>query len=403
MFDTSVLIIDEDLTVCSTLKLLLKRQDYDVDSVSRPKFALKTIERFKPDIILLNVNFEIDISGILDIHPTTILILLVEWENISKAVDGMDHGAKALISKEIDVAKLNKTIQTQLNLRQPYEEMSRMQRMSIEHIIGDSPIFRDILSRLKTISTSGANILIVGETGTGKNVIAEHILQENTTSNKSLITIDSFIEERKEVEALFIKDIDTLELSKQIKFSKKLFQTTQQIKIVSTTTKMLNSLANKGDFRKDLYHQISTVKIEIPPLQARKDDIPLLVNHFLKNLSFLFNRPIWKVDDFACHWLKQQTFQGNIRQLKKLTTRVALSSYKEKITVDDFKFDFENCLKDTPIYMPEVGALTWKQLEILMIKQSLKMNKGDEIAAAKSLSSTIYGLRQQMKEFNISG
>jgi len=385
LFDTKILIIDKDLTVCSSIKLLLKRQDYEVDSISFPKIALKNIERFDPDLVLLNVEFEISISKVLSVLEKGSLILMTDLENLPKAVEGMKLGAAAFISNTFTEAKLVTIIQSQLTLKLPYpEKLTRMRRMSFGHIIGDAPVLLDILNRLDKIATSGANVLIEGESGTGKTLIAETILNE-----------------KKKTESKFVKHIDGMSIAQQAQFSQQLFNSKNSLRILSSTNKNLNELLTKGDFREDLFYQLNSIRISIPSLNERIEDLPLLANNFLGNLKKLFKRPELRIDGFAAHWLQQQTFKGNVRQLKILVERTALASIKGRITADDFKAEFQNAINGTPVYLYEIGELTQEQLEILMLKQALTIHENNKVAAARLLGWTKNSFYQKMKKYGI--
>ena len=388
MFDApKILIIDEDLAVCSSVKLLLKRQDYEVDSISYSRSALKQIERFAPDLVLMNVEFEISIGEVLSILGKKPLILMTDLENLPKAVEGIKLGAIAYISKAFSEIKLVLMIQSYLSLQLPASgELSRMDRMSFRHLIGNDPVFLDVLSRLKMVAKSGANVLIEGETGTGKTLIAETILKESKESAST---------------SKFLFNVDEMPLAKQGQFSIELFNSTNQLRVISTTKKAIDDLIAKGDFREDLFYQLNSVQLSMPSLKERVEDIPLLASYFLDNLKQLFKRSELRIDGFAMHWLKQQTFSGNIRQLKKLVERTALSSFDDKITAEAFKLEFQNSINNTPVFIPEIGELTAEQLEILMMKQAQTIHKGDRLAATRLLGWSNNSFLQKIKKYGI--
>ncbi len=388
MFDApKILIIDEDLAVCSSVKLLLKRQDYEVDSISYSRSALKQIERFAPDLVLMNVEFEISVVEVLSILGKKPLILMTDLENLPKAVEGIKLGAIAYISKAFSEIKLVSMIQSYLSLQLPAsEELSRMERMSFRHLIGNDPVFLDVLSRLKMVAKSGANVLIEGETGTGKTLVAETILKESKESAST---------------SKFLFNVDEMPLAKQGQFSIELFNSTNQLRVISTTKKAIDDLIAKGDFREDLFYQLNSVQLSMPSLKERVEDIPLLASYFLDNLKQLFKRSELRIDGFAMHWLKQQTFSGNIRQLKKLVERTALSSFDDKITAEAFKLEFQNSINNTPVFIPEIGELTAEQLEILMMKQAQTIHKGDRLAATRLLGWSNNSFLQKIKKYGI--
>jgi len=402
-----ILIIDADLTVCSTIKLLLKRQDFEVDSISFPKIALKTIERFEADLILLDMNFEIEIEDILSAQRNVGLMLMAEWTSLPDAMEAMKKGATSFISKSFKKEQLISKIQIHLSLRQlNTEPLTRMERMTIQHIVGKESSFLEALNFSKKVAKINANALISGESGTGKTLIAEMIFDENQKAKQTLEIFDGDKIKQNDLESvngntILLEQIHKMSPAKQEMVSRYLFEQQSDLRILGTTTQNLKALCEKGDFRKDLFFHINTVQVEIPSLEQRIDDIPLLAKSFLDNLKKLFQLSNLRVDGFAIHWLQQQTFKGNIPQLKKLVERVALMSFDGKITADDFKNEFQNSIKNAPLFMPEVGELTNDQVEILMIKKALQVHKNEIGAAANSLGLTRSGLSRKMGKYGI--
>ena len=451
MFDApKVLIIDDDLAVCSSIKLLLKRQDFEVDSISHPKVALKTIERFGPDLILLDMNFAIQTTGteglnalkeIRNVNTKTPIILMTGWATVQLAVEGMKNGANDFIAKPWDNKQLLSSINTLLDLNGPTRHSSsRNEIKEFDHIIGDSPAFLNVLNLAKRVAKTDASVLITGESGTGKELIAEAIHYESLRAKRPFVKVNlggisstlfesemfghkkgAFTDavtdrvgrfEMADTGTIFLDEIGDLELSSQVKLLRVLQEQTFEVlgssapkrinvRVISATNKDLEKMVNDGTFREDLFYRINLIKVEIPPLRDRPDDIPLLVNYYVNNLKAIYNRPELKVEGFALHWLQQQEFHGNIRQLKNLVERVVLMSADDKITADEFKTQYRNSMKGGSVNLPQVGELTLEEVEILMIRKALQFHKNEITATANSLGLTRSSLYRRMEKYGI--
>ncbi len=451
MFDApKILIIDDDLAVCSSIKLLLKRQDFEVDSISHPKVALKTIERFSPDLILLDMNFAIQTTGteglnalkeIRNVNTKTPIILMTGWATVQLAVEGMKNGANDFIAKPWDNKQLLSSIKTLLDLNGPTRHSSsRNEIKEFDHIIGDSPAFLKVLNLAKRVAKTDASVLITGESGTGKELIAEAIHYESLRAKRPFVKVNlggisstlfesemfghkkgAFTDavtdrvgrfEMADTGTIFLDEIGDLELNSQVKLLRVLQEQTFEVlgssapkrinvRVISATNKDLEKMVNDGTFREDLFYRINLIKVEIPPLRDRRDDIPLLVNYYVNNLKAIYNRPELKVEGFALHWLQQQEFHGNIRQLKNLVERVVLMSADDKITADEFKTQYRNSMKGGSVNLPQVGELTLEEVEILMIRKALQFHKNEITATANSLGLTRSSLYRRMEKYNI--
>lgn len=450
MFQTKILIVDEDLTVCSSIKLLLKRQDYDVDSISQPKYMLKAIERFDPDLILLDTNFSIQNfaekgSGVLKairaVKPQTPVILMTGWATLQLTMEGMKNGANDFIAKPWDNNRMLSAIKTLLELNSPVGRSSgREEIKNFDHIVGESPTFLNILNLAKRIAKTDASVLITGESGTGKELIAEAIHYESNRAQKPFVKVNLggissalFESEmfghkkgaftgasadrigRFEMAGngtIFLDEIGDLELDSQIKLLRVLQEQTFKVlgsrqpkkinaRVISASNKNLEKMVQDGTFREDLFYRINLVKIEIPPLRERLVDVPLLVEFYVNNLKRLFKRPNLQVEGFAMHWLKKQEFAGNVRQLKNLVERVVLMSADDIITADEFEDQYRSGCKSGSIDLPQVGKLTLEEVEILMIKQAMVYHKNEITATAKSLGLTRSELFQRLEKYGI--
>ena len=412
---STILIIDDDSAIRSSISLLLKRAGYRVDTVSHPSRAFEQIETANPDLILLDMNFTIDTSGrggmqalkeIRSSHPKIPVILMTGWATVQLAVEGMKLGAKDFIAKPWDNKKLLSSISTILQLQNPKQSTASIRNTvtDFDHIIGRDPAFLNVLALAKRVSKTDASVLIMGESGTGKELIAEAIHYESQRANCPFVKVNlggissSLFEsemfghkkgaftdassdrkgrfEMADTGTIFLDEIGDLELGSQVKLLRVLQEQTFEvlgssqsrrvdIRVICATNKNLEAMVAKGTFREDLFYRINLIKIDIPSLRERREDIPLLVDFYLKNLKASYDQPDLRIDREAMDWLKMQEFQGNVRQLKNLIERVVLIARHPKIDLKDFQNQYRNStLIGGNDKLPNVGSISLEDMEV---------------------------------------
>ncbi len=452
-----ILIIDDDMAVCTSLKLMLKRAQFQVDTVNYPKDALSFLQTKKPDLILLDMNFSIDTSGtqglkmieeIHGIYPKLAVIMLTGWGTLQLAVEGMKKGAGDFMTKPWDNKDLLNSIKTLLQLQNtgPVKPSKSTTFMSFEGIIGSDPEFLNVLEQAKRVSQTDASVLILGESGTGKELLAEAIHYESLRNNESFVKVnlggistslfesemfghkkgaftDASADRRGRFEAadkgsIFLDEIGDLDLSSQVKLLRVLQEKTFEplgsseskkidFRVISATNKDLQKMVGKAKFREDLYYRINLITLTLPPLRDRKADIPKLAQYYVKNLSEIYQKQEIEISSEGLKWLENQNFTGNIRQLKNLVERTLLLSTKKELGPDDFKVNYSPDLqiqnKDSDEYsIPAVGKISIEEMEKEMIIKALDYHNFKVNKAAKSLGITRSALYRRMTKFNIS-
>lgn len=453
-----ILIIDDDIAVCTSLKLMLKRANFQVDTVNYPKDAKAFLKVKKPDLILLDMNFSIDTSGVQglkmieEIHsmyPHLPVIMLTGWGTLQLAVEGMKKGAKDFMTKPWDNKDLLNSIKTLLQLEETKVSIPKSQDSytSFDGIIGEDPEFLKILEQAKRVSQTDASVLILGESGTGKELLAEAIHYESLRNNEAFVKVnlggisqslfesemfghkkgaftDAFADRRGRFEAahkgsIFLDEIGDLDLNSQVKLLRVLQEKTfeplgssESVKIdfrlISATNKNLASMVQQGKFREDLFYRINLICLTLPPLKDRKSDIALLANHYVRNLGEIYKKENIKISDEGLNWLENQSFNGNIRQLKNLVERSLLLSTNDILGAEDFKIHQSSAnidihKSDSDEYqIPEVGKISIEQMEKEMIIKALDYHNFKVNKAAKSLGITRSALYRRMTKFNIS-
>ena len=447
-----ILIIDDDIAVRTSLSLLLKQAKLDVTTAATPAEALDILQQQNISLVILDMNFSNNTSGedglkMLEIikqrYPSVSVILITGWATIDLAVKGMKMGASDFINKPWQNAHLLQSVRTVLNLseKMPPSVNTRKKldkQYDFNHIIGEDPAFMTILETIGRVATTDASVLIMGESGTGKELIAEAIHQNSLRSKKPFVKVNlggvstSLFEsemfghirgaftdakfdrsgrfEMANKGTIFLDEIGDLDLSSQVKLLRVLQDRTYEVlgssrtktvdvRVVCATNRLLEEMVSKNEFREDLLYRINLITVRLPSLRERPNDIPLLVNHFIKNLSEIYNRPL-SISTEAMHWIKALQLPGNIRQLKNLVERTVLVSPHDNLQLIDFQAQYTPSVK-TASSLPEVGAMTLEEMEIQMIKRAMDFHKGKITRVAKSLGLTRSALYRRLEKFEL--
>ena len=450
-----ILIIDDDQAVCSSLRLLLKKKGYEALSVNHPSVVMETIAEFDPQLILLDMNFTINTTGkqglailtrIVESHPSVSVILMTGWATVQLAVEGMKLGAKDFLAKPWDNNHLVKSIEDILALSSAQDfskhPSSRQNTEdNFDHIIGESIQFKEVMDMAKRVAKTDASILITGESGTGKEVISEaiHEMSERAGSNFIKVNLGGLSTSLFESEmfghkkgaftgaisdregrfdkankgSIFLDEIGELPIESQVKLLRVLQEKTFEslgsshtkradVRVISATNKDLQSMVMTGTFREDLFYRINLITIHLPALRDRKDDIPLLVKHFLSSTCRAYDIEYPIIEDETMHWIISQQYPGNIRELKNMVERTILLNMSAKILkVKDFKQYTKVNPASTRVSLPEVGKITLQEMEINMIKKALSFHQHSISKTAASLGITRSSLYRRLEKFKI--
>jgi len=443
-----ILIIDDDRTVCTSLKLLLeKRGGYTVQTIQQPNIALETIGEYKPELILLDMNFTIDTSGKQGIRllemiradfPKISVVLMTGWATVQLAVRGMKIGAKDFVAKPWDNKALLDSIRSIEKLHHTIIEKSGRNTEDKEsQIIGESEVMLDIMDMVERVGPTEANVLITGESGTGKELIAEAIHQKSQRLDGPFVKVnlggisrDLFESEmfghikgsftgayadregrfsRADRGTIFLDELGELAAESQVKMLRVLQEKTFErlgsneplktdIRVISATNKDLQRMAIDGDFREDLYYRVNLINIHLPPLRERKTDIPLLVKYFLGNVAALYNADMPYLNDETIKWLSNQEYKGNIRQLKNVVERTFLLNLnKKELTMKDFLPAFSFSGPSTPMK----NELNLYELEVTTIKKALAKYNHSISSTSRALGITRSSLYRRLEKYAI--
>jgi two-component system NtrC family response regulator len=337
------------------------------------------------------MNFSLSINGeegiellknIKLIKPGLPVILMTAWASVELAVRGIKLGASDFVTKPWNNVQLLKIIDTAIALSANNSENSastfvkREKPSEFQEIIGEDPRLIEILGIIKRVAPTNAPVLIGGESGTGKELIASAIHQYSTRKAKPFVKVNlggipaSLFEsemfgyrkgaftdaksdhtgrfERANKGSIFLDEIGDLNFTSQVKLLRVLQDQTFErlgdsdsitvdVRIISATNHNLYSLVNNGSFREDLLYRINLIQIEVPPLRQRKDDIPVLADHFISRAISSYSLPDKHISKEGYEWLCNQAWPGNVRELKNIVERTLLLTTGDLIKPDDLK------------------------------------------------------------------
>lgn len=448
METATILIVDDDRTVCAALQLLLRRAGYRAEAVHLPREVAESVRRLRPDLLLLDMNFTIETSGRKGLEllrslradfPDLPVILMTGWATVQLAVEGMKAGARDFIAKPWDNRQMLASVETILALQRPAEGPT-VPMPGFGGLIGRDPAFRALLATAQRVAATDAAVLITGESGTGKEMVAEAIHYESRRAGGPFIKVnlggisDSLFESEMfghkrgaftdaiadrvgrfglaHGGTIFLDEIGDLALSSQVKLLRVLQERTYEVlgssrtervdvRIISATNKPLDEMVRAGTFREDLLYRINLIELPLPPLRQRPGDIPLLADHFLQTLQRSYDRPRLRLTDDAINWLRQQTFAGNIRQLKNLLERTVLLAAGPHIGAAELALHYSEGGERGNDALPAVGEMSLEEIEIRAIKKALAFHDNQVAAAARSLGLTRSSLYRRLAKYGI--
>jgi len=452
-----ILIVDDDHAVVESISLLLKQNGYKTCSAYHPDEAKDILDRDPISLVILDMNFTVETSGedglimlkeIKSQYPGIPVILITAWGHMSLAIEGMKAGAVDFINKPWDNEYLLQSVGTALRIKETENETKSTDRRKIdrkydfEKIIGSDPKLTEVLQVIGRISKTNASVLITGESGTGKELIAEAIHHNSLRKDEAFIKVnlggissslfesemfghvkgaftDAYFDrigrfEQAHKGTIFLDELGELDLSSQVKLLRVLQERkfevlgssqtkSVDVRVICATNKDLLSLVSEGKFREDLLYRINLITVHLPPLRERKKDIPILVDHFLKNLKEIYQRPDLVITLGAIEWLKELAYTGNIRELKNLVERTILVNESNVLDIQHFtdQLDFVPSHSEKEI-LPEVGKMSLEEIEIEMIKRAMNFHRNKITEVAKALGISRNALYRRLEKYNIS-
>ena len=449
-----ILIVDDNEDVLFALNLLLEPYTEKIKVATTPDRIEHFMTTFHPDLILLDMNFSRDaISGqegfeslkqILQLDPQAMVIFMTAYADTDKAVRAIKAGATDFIPKPWEKDKLLATLTSGMRLRQSQQEVNMLkeqveilsgQNASENDIIGESPAMQEVFATINKLSNTDANILILGENGTGKDVIARLLYRCSPRYGKPFVTIDlgsipeqlfeselfgfekgAFTDAKKskagrmEVATngtLFLDEIGNLSLPMQSKLLTAIEKrqisrlgSTQTIpidvRLICATNADIRQMVEDGNFRQDLLYRINTIEIHIPPLRERGNDIILLADHFLDRYTRKYKKKIHGLTREAKNKLLKYAWPGNVRELQHTIERAVILGDGSMLKPENFLFHTTSKQKKE-----EEVVLNLEQLERQAIEKALRISNGNISRAAEYLGITRFALYRKLEKLGL--
>lgn len=447
--NATVLIIDDDTDVLTAVKLLLKTEVKEVITEKNPENIRNLLSKYPVDLILLDMNFNSSINTgneglfwlkkIRDFGSNADVIMITAYGDIDLAVRSLKESATDFMVKPWHNEKLIDCIRKALKEKGSISGEKIIGDASVigKELIGGSEVMKDIFFKIEKIAPTDANILVLGENGTGKDLIAKAIHQNSLRAKKPFIKVDvgALTETLFESElfghkkgaftgaaddregrfeaanggTLFLDEIGNISLQQQSKLLSVLQnrQVTRlgtntpvniDIRLICATNLPLAELANENRFRKDLIYRINTVEIVVPPLRKRGEDIILLANHFAVIYAKKYLKPLLHFDAKAAAKLKVYHFPGNVRELQYTMERAVIMSEQETLSADDLIF---SPIESVPEKKDEPKELNLNAVEKNTILRVIEKHHGNISKAAKELGLTRTALYRRLSKYDI--
>ena len=446
---SKILVVDDNAGIRSALKILLPMRFAEVELIASPKVLMETMRTFKPDAVLLDMNFETDIntgndglfwlSELKRDFPELEVVLFTAYADIALAVEGMKRGAFDFVVKPWDNAKLLATLEEACKKHHvgthrmcpPYTNVTPTMRW------GESEAMQQLRAMVEKVAPTDATVLITGENGTGKDVLANEIHRLSNRAAKPMVGVDigaitdtlfesemfghvkgAFTDahadhigkfEQANGTTLFLDEIGNVPLAQQAKLLRviqnrsitKVGDTKSipiDIRLICATNMDLATMVKEGRFREDLFYRINTVTLHLPPLRERPDEIVTLAELFIKQYAEKYHRKAQGLSDEALNLLKRCRWSGNIRELQGCIEKAVIYSEAELIRAADLQLRASELMDETA---PKTQNQTLESAEEQVIRNAMKTYNGNLTLVAKALKISRPTLYRRLKEYGI--
>ncbi len=447
-----VLVADDDTDVLAALRLLLRGEGIEVETATSPALALAALEARDFDAALLDLNYARDTTSghegldllerIRTLDPTLPIVVMTAWGSVEGAVAAVRRGARDYVQKPWDNARLLQTLATQIELGralrvgQRLEQENRLlRREGAPEMIAESAVMRPVLDLIHQVAPSEANVLVTGEHGTGKELVARILHAESARASRALVTVnvgglsEGVFEsemfghvkgaytgagsdragrfELADGGTLFLDEIANVPLPQQAKLLRVLqsgeFERVGQsrtrgvsVRLVSATNADLHAETAAGRFREDLLFRINTVEIHLPALRERREDIPVLAGHFLRRHATRYRKDLEGFDESALQALLGHPWPGNVRELEHAVERAVLLARGRVVLSSDLGLRAAN-----DAATPALEQMTLDEVERVLVQKALQRHEGNVSEAAKTLGLSRSALYRRLERHGL--
>jgi len=460
LVNKKILIADDDINIIASLKYVLAEEGFDIVAVTTPEAALESVKTQTLDLILLDMNFQLDttsggeglqlVKTITQLDLTIPIIVMTGWATIDIAVEAMQAGAKDLIQKPWKNERMLSAINTQLALAQSTKTSQRLSQQNKQlttqahpndrtGIIANSAVMQTLLTTLEDLAQSDMSILLTGDNGTGKSMLAAYVHSVSTRSDNTFVPVNmgaipetlfesemfghvkgAFTDAKEnrigrfeiaEQGTLFLDELANIPIAQQAKLLRVLEERKFEavgsskslhadIRVISATNSDLLAAISDKTFRQDLYYRLNTIEIRVPSLNERLDDIPALAQHFLQSFSLKYHRACPVLSPQAIVKLQRYEWPGNIRELSHLMERVLFTCKKDTIEAQDLMLSTQNNISDQTDSLDD-PELTLDELEKKALIKRLEIHRGNATETAKSLGLSRSGYYRRLSKYEL--
>jgi DNA-binding NtrC family response regulator len=446
-----VLVADDQHDVLEALRLLLKSEGYQIEAVSSPQGVISALETREFDILLMDLNYTRDttsgqeglelLAKVQQIDGMLPVVVMTAWGSVELAVEAMRHGARDFVQKPWDNPRLLTILRTQMELS---EAIRKGMRLEAENrllraegrptLIAEAPAMRPVLELISRVGPSDANILITGEPGSGKEVVAQTLYAISERSSKPLVTVNAgglaegvfeselfghvkgaFTDakadrvgrfELADGGTLFLDEIANVPFNLQAKLLRVLETGEMErvgssrtkkvsVRVLSATNADLHHEVASNRFRQDLLFRLNTIEIHIPALRERKEDIPLLASHFLSIHAKRYRKNLHGFDTPAMQALIENSWRGNVRELMHVVERAVLMAQDNFVRVRDL------ALRDPKEGGAKLDEMSLEEVEETLVKKALAKFDGNVSLAAAALGLSRSALYRRLQRFGL--
>ncbi len=447
----SVLVADDQADIREALRLLLKMEGLEIETAGSPAAVLEAIQHHQHDVLLIDLNYARDttsgaegldlLSRILEFDSVLAVVIMTAWGSVELAVDAMRRGARDFVQKPWDNARLMTILRTQIELSRA---LRRAQSLEAENLllraqgkptfIAQAQSMQPVLELIARVGPSDANVLITGEHGTGKDVVAQTLHAMSNRASRPMVAVNigglpegtfesellghvkgAFTDARTDRVGrfelahggtLFLDEIANVPLKQQAKLLRVLetgelervgsSQTRRvDVRIISATNADLSEECATGRFRQDLLFRLNTIEVHIPPLRERREDIPLLAAHFLKQYAGRYRKPGASFDAGAMQKLLEHPWPGNVRELDHAIERAVLMAREGVIHAADLGMPPP---RDGSLRMEDMSL---EEVECLLIRRTLARHAGNISQAADALGLSRSSLYRRIEKYGL--
>jgi DNA-binding NtrC family response regulator len=445
-----ILIADDQPDVLESLRLLLKAEGFQTEAASSPSALLAAVEAKDFDVALIDLNYARDttsgqegldlLTRLQALDSTLPVVVMTAWGSIELAVEAMRRGARDFVQKPWENARLLSILRTQIELSRALRQGARLEaenrllRAEGPTLIAESPAMRPVLELIARVGASDANVLITGEHGTGKEVVARTLHALSSRASKPMVILNTgglaegvfeselfghvkgaFTDaktdrvgrfELADGGTLFLDEIANITLNQQARllrviesgeFERVGSSKTRQgdVRILSATNANLSDEVRTGRFREDLLFRLNTVEIHLPPLRDRREDIPLLANYFLRQHAGRYRKRLTGFDEAALRCLLSSPWPGNVRELDHVVERAVLLAQEETVRACDLS------LRPTREGVSRLDGMSLEEVERLLIQKALERFEGNVSQAAEFLGLSRSGLYRRLQKYGL--